>query len=166
VQAVTRPCSLSPVLRGEGWGEGRAALGPQEARDRISGLGDPAQLAAADRAPLSPALSPQKHAGRGSTPARASHYQYHPPLLTDWRRLHGIGFVGQRALVTGGAGFIGSHIAEALIALGDEVVVLDDLSAGRRDNLAKLKLRGTSTGQRVGAAAGLLAVASAFAFVL
>ena len=62
-------------------------------------------------------------------------------MPTDWRRLHGIGFVGQRALVTGGAGFIGSHIAEALITLGAEVVVLDDLSAGRRDNLARLKLR-------------------------
>src|SRR5688500_13804073 len=62
-------------------------------------------------------------------------------MLTDWRRLHGIGFVGQRALVTGGAGFIGSHIAEALITLGAEVVILDDLSAGKRDNLSKLKLR-------------------------
>tara|TARA_Y100001968_G_C19429942_1_gene756425 strand:- start:1557 stop:2531 length:975 start_codon:yes stop_codon:yes gene_type:complete len=38
-----------------------------------------------------------------------------------------------RVLVTGGAGFIGSHIAEALSARGDEVVVLDDLSNGRVD---------------------------------
>src|SRR5512132_4083558 len=38
-----------------------------------------------------------------------------------------------RALVTGGAGFIGSHLADALVAHGDEVVVLDDLSTGRRD---------------------------------
>ena len=36
-----------------------------------------------------------------------------------------------RVLVTGGAGFIGSHLADALIARGDEVVVVDDLSAGR-----------------------------------
>jgi UDP-glucose 4-epimerase len=36
-----------------------------------------------------------------------------------------------RVLVTGGAGFIGSHLADALIARGDQVVVVDDLSAGR-----------------------------------
>jgi UDP-glucose 4-epimerase len=38
-----------------------------------------------------------------------------------------------RALVTGGAGFIGSPLVDALVARGDEVVVLDDLSTGRRD---------------------------------
>lgn len=40
-----------------------------------------------------------------------------------------------RVLVTGGAGFIGSHVAAALRARGDEVVVLDDLSNGLRENL-------------------------------
>ncbi len=39
-------------------------------------------------------------------------------------------------LITGGAGFIGSHLAEALCALGAHVVVLDDLSGGSTDNLA------------------------------
>jgi UDP-glucose 4-epimerase len=42
-------------------------------------------------------------------------------------------------LVTGGAGFIGSHIAEALIARGDRVRVLDNLSTGHRGNLAHLE---------------------------
>jgi UDP-glucose 4-epimerase len=44
-----------------------------------------------------------------------------------------------RALITGGAGFIGSHLAEALLAAGHEVVVLDDLSTGRIENLAAVK---------------------------
>lgn len=41
-----------------------------------------------------------------------------------------------RYLVTGGAGFIGSHLAEALVERGDEVRVLDDLSTGKMENLA------------------------------
>jgi UDP-glucose 4-epimerase len=40
-----------------------------------------------------------------------------------------------RAIVTGGAGFIGSHVAEALVARGYEVHVLDDLSSGKRANV-------------------------------
>src|SRR4051794_10748600 len=40
------------------------------------------------------------------------------------------------ALVTGGAGFIGSHLVDALVARGDGVRVLDDLSTGRRENVA------------------------------
>jgi UDP-glucose 4-epimerase len=40
-----------------------------------------------------------------------------------------------RVLVTGGAGFIGSHLTDALLARGDEVIVVDDLSAGRAARL-------------------------------
>lgn len=40
-----------------------------------------------------------------------------------------------KVLITGGAGFIGSHLAERVLALGHEVRVLDDFSTGRRDNL-------------------------------
>ena len=43
-----------------------------------------------------------------------------------------------RVLVTGGAGFIGSHLCEALVERGDEVYVIDDLSTGRLENVALL----------------------------
>lgn len=67
-----------------------------------------------------------------------------PP--TDWTTLHGDAFAGTKALVTGGAGFIGSHLCEALTVLGADVVVLDDLSgsAGRWTNLD-----GFFTGQKI-----------------
>ena len=40
-------------------------------------------------------------------------------------------------LVTGGAGFIGSHLVDKLIDQGNSVIVLDDLSTGRHDNLKR-----------------------------
>lgn len=40
-----------------------------------------------------------------------------------------------KSLVTGGAGFIGSHIVDALVGRGDEVVVLDNLSSGKKENV-------------------------------
>ena len=45
----------------------------------------------------------------------------------------------KRVLITGGAGFIGSHLAEALLARGDAVTVIDDESTGRADNLAAVR---------------------------
>jgi UDP-glucose 4-epimerase len=46
--------------------------------------------------------------------------------------------MGKRYLLTGGAGFIGSHLAERLVRDGGEVAILDDLSTGRRENVAEL----------------------------
>ena len=52
-------------------------------------------------------------------------------------------------LVTGGAGFIGSHIATALVARGDQARVLDDLSTGSTANLAHLQVCGIGRGKPV-----------------
>ena len=45
-------------------------------------------------------------------------------------------------LITGGAGFIGSHLADALVARGDRVTIIDDLSTGAMCNIAHLRRRG------------------------
>ena len=47
-----------------------------------------------------------------------------------------VGCDAMRAIVTGGAGFIGSHVVDALVARGDEVSVVDSLVHGRRENVA------------------------------
>lgn len=63
-----------------------------------------------------------------------------------------------RVLVTGGAGFIGSHTVEALLGAGADVVVLDNLSSGRRENLpedSRLKLVQGDTRERSAVAAAM-----------
>ncbi|MGB6546901.1 MAG: NAD-dependent epimerase/dehydratase family protein [Candidatus Acidiferrales bacterium] len=47
-----------------------------------------------------------------------------------------------RCLITGGAGFIGSHLAERLLDRGDEVLILDNLSTGGMENIRHLKVHG------------------------
>lgn len=49
-----------------------------------------------------------------------------------------------RYFITGGAGFIGSHVADALVGRGDDVVVLDDFSTGRRANVEQLTASGST----------------------
>jgi len=66
-----------------------------------------------------------------------------------------------RSLVTGGAGFIGSNLVDALVEAGDEVVVLDDLSTGREENLDGALKRGVELS--VTDITGADDVASAFA---
>jgi UDP-glucose 4-epimerase len=45
---------------------------------------------------------------------------------------------GRKVLVTGGAGFLGSHLVDRLVELGSETTVIDDLSSGKKENLNKL----------------------------
>ena len=45
----------------------------------------------------------------------------------------------KKILITGGAGFIGSNLAEKLLKLGSEVIVLDNFSTGKRENLERIK---------------------------
>jgi nucleoside-diphosphate-sugar epimerase len=52
---------------------------------------------------------------------------------------------GVRILVTGGAGFLGSHLADRLVADGHEVVLVDNLSTGRRRNVERLLAGGRAT---------------------
>ena len=66
-----------------------------------------------------------------------------------------------RSLVTGGAGFIGSNLVDALLERGDEVLVIDDLSSGRRENLEAALAAGASLVE--GDVADTHAVESAFA---
>ncbi|MCA1569011.1 MAG: NAD-dependent epimerase/dehydratase family protein [Chloroflexi bacterium] len=68
-----------------------------------------------------------------------------------------------RTLVTGGAGFIGSHLVDALIARGDTVTVVDDLSGGRESNLAAALAAGAELEQadiRDGAALAAIVAAA------
>jgi UDP-glucose 4-epimerase len=69
-----------------------------------------------------------------------------------------------RVLITGGAGFIGSHLADAHVAAGDEVVVLDDLSTGRFENISEHVLAGRVE-FHLAKAQDAVAVAAAFAGV-
>src|SRR5829696_2962832 len=65
-----------------------------------------------------------------------------------------------KAFVTGGAGFIGSNLVDALLERGDDVVVIDDLSTGKRENLEQALAAGAQLIE--GSIADEAAVADAF----
>lgn len=76
----------------------------------------------------------------------------HPPrnngaepndAMVNWARLFPDQFAREKVCVTGGAGFIGSHLVDALVSMGAEVVVVDDLTTGDEANLAQSARRTT-----------------------
>lgn len=58
--------------------------------------------------------------------------------------LRGLGNGALRYLITGGGGFIGSHVADELVARGEQVSILDDFSTGRRENVEHLAASGAA----------------------
>ena len=80
--------------------------------------------------------------------------------LVDWTHLHADAFADCPVLVTGGAGFIGSHLSEALIDLGADVLVLDDLSGGDTANFEGFRDR---AGDRLSFVEGTIADADTVA---
>src|ERR1700683_3722140 len=93
-----------------------------------------------DRLPL--ARSPIACAQR-SAPCRSIPGSTTPRSLSSRQPSPSGGYDGRtmRALLTGGAGFVGSHLAEALLDRGDQVVVIDNLSTGSMENIGHLKGR-------------------------
>lgn len=89
---------------------------------RLASIGVPVGF---DRRGLRSFLTATFHSTRGTKPVyQPSGAQF--PHMTQTNR---------RVLVTGGAGFIASHVADAYLAAGDEVWIVDDLSSGRRSNV-------------------------------
>ena len=60
------------------------------------------------------------------------------PPCGPWREGPAMSVVAKRVLVTGGAGFLGSHLCERLLAQGDDVLCVDNYFTGRKDNVALL----------------------------
>src|SRR5580692_13030536 len=79
------------------------------------------------RPPAGPSTSAEPAAGQFSTGSAPDTLMW-PPA---GHRAGPLNSAGMRVLVTGGAGFIGSHLTDAFLARGDEVIVVDDMSTGR-----------------------------------
>jgi len=73
--------------------------------------------------------------GRNWHTRRLEHLDLQPSALSHRQQVNRVQSLAVRILVTGGAGFIGSHVVDAYIAAGHEVAILDNFSTGREDNV-------------------------------
>ncbi|XP_050212048.1 UDP-glucuronic acid decarboxylase 1 [Mercurialis annua] len=87
--------------------------------------------------PSDPAQSSSTHSFIRSIPTVHSSSSF-PKHSLSARVPAGIGRRRLRIVVTGGAGFVGSHLVDKLISRGDEVIVIDNFFTGRKDNLVHL----------------------------
>src|SRR5437667_10214941 len=83
-------------------------------------------------------ISLKAEGGRRKHPTAFRLLHTSPCLLAYYGHKHS-GGLPVRILITGGAGFIGSYLAEAYLKRGDEVYVIDDLSTGTLDNITPLQ---------------------------
>ncbi len=83
---------------------------------------------------LRPKRAPRSDAFTSRPEVAGSYQTIRFMLPSQWERTQGM-----KVLITGGAGFIGSHLAEQLLARGDEVCILDDLSTGSIENIQTIK---------------------------
>src|SRR5262249_2916966 len=126
-----------------------AALGLQRAGElRQSGRGDDPpvrrahqgvdQVVERDRLPAAagrrPEAAPARHHARPDDPRLGAEGRARGGAGPHHRVLPGQG-IAMKILVTGGAGFIGSHVVDAYLAAGHEVLVVDNLCTGKRENL-------------------------------
>ncbi|KAM7264145.1 hypothetical protein ACFE04_001828 [Oxalis oulophora] len=90
---------------------------------------------------LGPTTTATTHYSYAQTRPRSTFYVKDTPLASSsssGRVPAGIGRRRMRVVVTGGAGFVGSHLVDKLIARGDEVIVIDNFFTGRKENLVHL----------------------------
>src|SRR5205807_171451 len=104
--------------------EAPRALEPRRSRPRRAVQRKPAQQV--------PARADRRAEGSGRARPGIRVARCRSPALRIGK---GFASMRRRVLVTGGAGFIGSHVVEAHLAAGDDVTVLDNLSSGRRENV-------------------------------
>jgi UDP-glucuronate decarboxylase len=98
----------------------------------LAGAAPPASSSASSASSSSSAASP---AAPAALPA-AARAAAHPPVTAGGAGFGVLARPRERVVVTGGAGFVGSHLVDVLLSAGHSVTVIDDLSTGSRSNLA------------------------------
>ncbi|CAN6206454.1 unnamed protein product [Urochloa humidicola] len=80
-------------------------------------------------------LAARQYGGAASSSRAEAHRGLHHPGVGPGRVPLGLKRKGLRVVVTGGAGFVGSHLVDRLLARGDSVIVVDNLFTGRKENV-------------------------------